>query len=325
MAELGVRDLMAVLARLAPWCFYEIDDIARSIGVDASQLKEGLETLSTCGVAPYGPDDCLPLLVQGDRLYVTGELPGVNGPVRLSAPEARAIAAALQAAGFSAEDDLTRRLLQAAATITFDATELERTVRATTSGHSPDVFEALSQAAATAAVVRILYTRAGTTEMTEREIEPVALYAERGAWYVTAWCRRADDWRTFRVDRIASAGLTGERFKMRSTDWDAVGLSGPSERFTGSRMATLRFRDPAAFNERDWPGANVTGEDEDGSLLVEVPYGNPDWIARRVTARFGTVVVLAPQEVRAAVAALATSMLTEALPDAGTEPSGDLG
>ncbi len=325
MPELGVRDLMAVLARLSPWCFYEIDEIARSIGVDVVQLREGLETLSTCGVAPYGPGDCLPLLVQGNRLYVTGELPGVNGPVRLSAPEARALAAALQSAGFSAEDNLTRRLLQAAATVTFDAKDLERTVRATTSGHSPDVFEALSQATATAAVVRILYTRAGATEMTEREIEPVALYAERGAWYVTAWCRRADDWRTFRVDRIASAGLTGERFEMRSTDWDAVGLSGPSERFTGARTATLRFRDPVAFSERDWPGASISGEDQDGSLLVEVPYGSPDWIARRVASRFGTVVVLAPQEVRAAVTALATATLAEVLPGAGTEPSTDLG
>ncbi len=325
MAELGARELLAILGRLAPNAYYRIPEIARSIGVDAARLKTGLETLSVCGVAPYGPGDCLPLLVRGDLLFVTGELPGVSGPVRLSVGEARALAAALQAAGFHAEDELTERLLSAAGSASFDAKELERTVRATIDGHSPEVFEALSQATAASAVVRIGYTRMGAAEVTERDIEPVTLYAERGAWYVTAWCRRSDGWRTFRVDRIASAALTGERFASRAAG--PVGsppLTSP-ERFAALRKATLRFTDPVAFDEREWPGAEVVGTGPDGCLVVEVPYGGLSWISRRVVARLGKVVAVAPDEVRTAVADLAAELLAIWSGGPDGEPASDLG
>jgi predicted DNA-binding transcriptional regulator YafY len=49
---------------------------------------------------------------------------------------------------------------------------------------------------------------------TEREVEPAGL-VHTGAWYLVAFDRNREDWRTFRVDRIADARARGARFKPR--------------------------------------------------------------------------------------------------------------
>lgn len=50
---------------------------------------------------------------------------------------------------------------------------------------------------------------------TERVVLPLTiLYAEK-VLVLLAWCRLRDDWRSFRIDRIASAEKTGESFRPR--------------------------------------------------------------------------------------------------------------
>ncbi|GII54890.1 hypothetical protein Pth03_32790 [Planotetraspora thailandica] len=60
-------------------------------------------------------------------------------------------------------------------------------------------------------VLRIEYGD-GRGELTSREVEPsVCLGGRGGHWYLVAWCRLRDDVRVFRLDRIVSADVTGER------------------------------------------------------------------------------------------------------------------
>jgi len=48
-----------------------------------------------------------------------------------------------------------------------------------------------------------------------REVEPHSLVNHGRRWYLLAWDRRRDDWRTFRVDRLAKPSSTGVRFTPR--------------------------------------------------------------------------------------------------------------
>jgi predicted DNA-binding transcriptional regulator YafY len=48
-----------------------------------------------------------------------------------------------------------------------------------------------------------------------REVEPHALVNHGRRWYLVAWDRRRDDWRTFRIDRLAKPAATGARFVPR--------------------------------------------------------------------------------------------------------------
>src|SRR5688572_22139419 len=48
-----------------------------------------------------------------------------------------------------------------------------------------------------------------------REVEPHALVNVGRRWYLVAWDRGRDDWRTFRVDRLGAPASTGMRFRPR--------------------------------------------------------------------------------------------------------------
>jgi predicted DNA-binding transcriptional regulator YafY len=56
-------------------------------------------------------------------------------------------------------------------------------------------------------------SRDGTSS--RREVEPHSLINQGRRWYLVAWDRRREDWRTFRLDRIAKAASTGVRFRPR--------------------------------------------------------------------------------------------------------------
>lgn len=56
-------------------------------------------------------------------------------------------------------------------------------------------------------------SRDGTNS--RREVEPHSLVNLGRRWYLVAWDRRRDDWRTFRIDRVAKPASTGVRFNAR--------------------------------------------------------------------------------------------------------------
>lgn len=299
------RRLVALLGQLRPDSRIPLSRLAALLGVSEAEIASDLETLSLCGVAPYDPFGLVPVFVDGDEVVVFGQVPAVRGGIRLSVAEAEALAAALQAAGFGAEDPLTRRLLDAAAS-EYPADEIERILRSQVGGHAPAVYEALAEGAAHRVLVEIEHVSTGAEETRCRFIEPVALFAERGAWYVTSWCRLAGGWRTFRLDRIRAARLTSEVFAEHESAASGE-KPGRAAALDTSRLprARLRFSPEEPYSEREWPGSVPAGREADGALLVDVPFAGTDWVARHVAARLGRVEVVAPAEIRSAVRALA--------------------
>ena len=136
-------------------------------------------------------------------------------------------------------------------------------VRASVSGHDTAVYEVLSRAVADGVVVEIEHASASGL-LACRAIEPVALFTERGAWYVSGWCRKAGGWRTFRLDRIRSATAIAEKFVLGShgappSAWRALDPA-------VLPCARLRFQPGEIFSEREWPGACL----RIGSVLIGV-------------------------------------------------------
>ena len=308
MASRGVpaadraRRLIALLGRLTEGTRVPLADLAAELDTSPAELAGDLVTLSLCGIAPYTPMELVPVLVDGEFVEVWGSIPAMRGPVRLSAAEAGALAAALAAAGFAADDPLVSRLLEASSA-SFDAEELARTLRTVGVGHDKATFELLADAIAKHEAVAIAYQREGTESPGVRTVEPLQLFADRGAWYLSAWCRKAGAYRTFRVDRIRGAEYNGDTFDPARR---APSSASPSAFSTdGLPVARLRFAPGEAFSEREWPGSSVAEQAADGSLVVEVPFAGTDWIARRVVARLGAVEALSPTEVRDAVGVVA--------------------
>ena len=74
------------------------------------------------------------------------------------------------------------------------------------------------------------------TERTERRVEPHRLVHTGRRWYLVAWDLDRDDWRTFRVDRIADLAATGHRFAPREPP------EGDVARFTSRGVSTGVYR-----------------------------------------------------------------------------------
>jgi predicted DNA-binding transcriptional regulator YafY len=68
-------------------------------------------------------------------------------------------------------------------------------------------------------VTRIRYKAHGGAT-TERRVEPFRLVRVGALWYLVAWDPSKDEWRTFRLDRIASVERQSERFKARPPPGD---------------------------------------------------------------------------------------------------------
>lgn len=78
----------------------------------------------------------------------------------------------------------------------------------------PDVLTTLAQACRDSELVGFRYA-AREAEPTDRRVEPLRMVALGRRWYLVAYDRDRDDWRSFRLDRISAVTTTGQRFRPR--------------------------------------------------------------------------------------------------------------
>lgn len=64
-------------------------------------------------------------------------------------------------------------------------------------------------------VVNINYFANHTQQKSSRDIEPVGIFYQGSYWYLIAFCRLRNDYRTFRIDRITSLTQTDLHFKKK--------------------------------------------------------------------------------------------------------------
>lgn len=81
-------------------------------------------------------------------------------------------------------------------------------------GASPEVLAELALSCRDHERVRFDYTSA-IGEQSQRHVEPHVLMPSERHWYLVAWDLDRDDWRTFRIDRLAAVRNTRWRFEPR--------------------------------------------------------------------------------------------------------------
>lgn len=141
---------------------------------------------------------------------------------------------------------------------------------------------------------------------TRRRTEPYRLVRSGRRWYLVAFCRDRQDWRSFRVDRMDRLVEGGQRF-VRGPDVpdaaafvvDAVGHAGYPVKATVRLpvdVATARSELSAWFGPCEADGA--------GGTVLSVGGSNLAWLAASLAWLPWDFEVLGPPEVRDAVAAL---------------------
>jgi predicted DNA-binding transcriptional regulator YafY len=238
-------------------------DLAERVGVSARTIRRDIERLRALGY----PVDSLTGPAGGYRLRAGTAMP----PLLLDDDEAIAIAVGLRTAARASvtgiEETAVRALVKLEQVL---PAQLRRRVRALGSATvslpvggptvDPQHLTLLAAACRDCERLRFAYTSRNGTE-SRREVEPHALVNLGWRWYLVAWDRRREDWRTFRVDRLARPASTGVRFAARR----------------------LPAKDAAAFVKESMTGAPNRFE---ARVTLRA---RADEIASRIPAHWGTI------------------------------------
>lgn len=168
----------------------------------------------------------------------------------------------------------------------------------------------LAAACADRRVARFVYARADGVE-SDREVEPHGVTLSGGRWYLVAHDRGRGDWRTFRVDRVASPITLGGGFVPRQApaddlgEWVVAGHAAHRWPLEGRVVyavpaEALRARVPERY-------ATVEAIDPDTSRLV-VTGSSWESMAAWLAVLGAPLAVEGPEALRDAVTALAAQL-----------------
>lgn len=139
-----------------------------------------------------------------------------------------------------------------------------------------------------------------------RVVEPVRLRFKGIAWYLQAWCRDKQDFRSFKLSRMANVRMLEEHFAPRHALPIPEELEMPAVPLT---PVTLRFAPSAAFRVYDeFDHAHITVQ-PDGALLVQTDYPAESWGFSHLLSYGASAEVLSPASLRQAIAAEAKRIL----------------
>jgi predicted DNA-binding transcriptional regulator YafY len=131
--------------------------------------------------------------------------------------------------------------------------------------------------------VRFAYRARDTTD-SRRDVEPHALVNAGRRWYLVAWDRGRDAWRTFRVDRITRPASAGARFRARTVPGrdPAAFVARSLESAPRRYEARVTLHAPAqAFMRRRWLGGKLTPLGDERCEL-RTSDDDLDWLAMRI-------------------------------------------
>lgn len=271
-----LRRLLAVLPWVAGVGGASLDEIADRFDYPRDRLqKDLLEVVFFVGVYPYEPGDLIEVTIDPDTERVTIEYADYfKQSLQLTPNEALALVGAgagLIAASGNDDGPLARGITKLADLLDIAIGE---TVEVELGKGDPQTLSAVREAIEQTQVLRIDYYTHGRDDRTERSIEPVRVFARDGSWYVNAWCRRAEDDRVFRLDRIHAATLTDEVFTPRDIASGENFAPHPDD-----PRVTLVLDESAAWVADYYP-VEESSTAEDGSVTVTLAVTAPRFLER---------------------------------------------
>ena len=294
---------------MLPWIMERgevpLAEVAARFELPESDVLADLERVAMCGLPPYEPGDLVDLYV--DEGVVYAGVPRIfTRPLRLTTPEAFALLAAgraaLQLPGADTAGALARALgkLEAALGAIGLDIELARPANA----------DAVAAAVDARAQLTMTYWSANRDEMTERVINPLGVFADRGHWYVVADDVGAAGERTFRIDRIESVARTGATFEPRS-----VATPVAAGWFAGGDLpqARLLVESGGEWIAERYPMVSVT-ERSDGGYELVTNVTSEQWLARLLLRSGGRAVVVEPEQWRSLGSDVASRILARYRP-----------
>ncbi|MET0422144.1 MAG: WYL domain-containing protein [Acidimicrobiia bacterium] len=301
--------LQRVLA-IVPWVLAHpgitVAELAERFEVPELELERDLALLPLCGLPPYTADRLIDVtVIDGEVEIRLAEY--FERPLRLAPAEGLALLAAgrtlLSVPGSDSEGPLATAL-----------DKLERAVGATgrlaVDVGAPGHLARLNRAVLDHEQVEIEYYSFARDEITTRVIDPLRVFNAFGAWYVAAWCHRAEAERLFRADRVQSLRATGDHFDpdAHATDVDGDTADLVYRPRPEDPRVTLRLAPEAQWVIESYPNEGTTPRAK-GAVDVVLAISEPAWLDRLLLTLGPSATVVAPATAQAAGATAAARIL----------------
>ncbi len=313
-AQEQVERMLALVPYLRVRDGIGVDDVARDFGVPPAQIVKDLKVLWYCGLPNSVTGDMIDIdmeALDGDGVIKLSNADYLTRPLRLAPHEALAMIVALRAlrevSGPSQRETVDRTLAKIeaatgeaagpAAAIDIQVDQADDKIRAT-------VDEALARQRR----LHLSYYVPGRDETTERDADPIRLVFSEGHGYLEAYCRRAQEVRIFRLDRITAATLL-DLPAAPPDDLERHDLSkGLFQPDPDDALAVLDL-EPAARWVADYYPIEQREELGDGRLRIRLRFSDEGWLQRLVLRLGGAATVIEPTAVAAGVSSRAAAAL----------------
>ena len=288
----GARDQVGRLLALVPYIQarseVSLEQAAADFGVRPAQIVKDLNVLWFCGLPGLGMGDLIDVdmdALEGEGVIRVSNADYLARPLRLGSSEASALIVALRALRESSDDQVRPVVDQVLGKLEAAAGEAAALAAQVEVQLPPDetglgrLRQELSRAVDERRAVRIDYYVPTRDESTERTVEPLRVVTAEGHTYLDAWCRLAEDQRLFRLDRISSAEVLDETFRLHRDVHPrdlADGLFQPSP---DDILVTLLLEPGARWVAEYYPVESTT-EAGDGRLRVALRVADPGWLTR---------------------------------------------
>ncbi len=292
--RLTAGDRLARLLSIIPWVSESdgvpISEIERRFDYPRALLLGDLQNVVFfVGVHPFTPDQLVEVTISDDKVWIK-YADWFARPLKLSSQEAATLLttarAALSVVGDDAPETLVRALTKLGAMLGGDADQILDVGL----GEAPiAILDGLRDAIDSGVCVDIDYYSYGRDVATKREVDPVRLFSDQGNWYLDAWCKLADEFRMFRVDRIRSTTKTSNPAHHNSVR--TVPSFEPSD---DDPRIELTLDRSAMWVVEQYPCESVT-ESEDGRTIVVLAITEVPWI-QRLLLRLGPAATMTSRE-----------------------------
>lgn len=248
-----------------------VDRLANKVGMRPRQLLKELEFISLVGKPPFKPDDYVDIYVEEQRVYIEFDQQ-LNRPLRFTRPEAVSLLLSLELLDPEVDPEGVKSLKEKigkAITNSVDSnTRLEDSIVFEQPSHLiSEHFSLLRKAIETRRKVEIEYYSLTRNETGSRVIRPYLLTKNLGNWYLTGYCEKRLDLRTFKFERILDVSLLPDAFS-EPVDFDVNRYKTDFSSASGEHKLEIYFdRHLAPWTRERW-GSSARRVEDGGVILT---------------------------------------------------------
>lgn len=138
-----------------------------------------------------------------------------------------------------------------------------------------------------------------------RRIEPYYLIFRWSSWYVWGWCKKRNDFRMFKLNRMEKTKILEQMFAKRQVSMPDLSNE---KIFPGRIKVKALFEQECKWRLVEEFGAGCFREMEDGKLLFQADYTDMEHLTSWLLTFGAQVVVLEPSELREKIVDIAKSI-----------------